>query len=103
LARVEFTHLFSDDAHRQVDLLGREGEWARVIALIGELALLRERLATSPELGRELLSDERETLRRIALSRVPYFIWYRYDPVARVVRFVRLFHAHQLTPRPKLP
>jgi plasmid stabilization system protein ParE len=86
-----------------VDLLAASGEWARIVGFIAEVALLRERLATFPELGRELLADERETLRRIALARAPYFIWYRYDPRADIVRFARLFHARQRTPRPKLP
>ena len=94
---------FRDDAFRQVDLLARSGEWAWIVGLTAELALLRGRLASFPELGRELLAAERETLRRIALARVPYFIWYRYDGQADVVRFARLFHARQRAPRPDLP
>jgi len=101
--RVEFTEPFGDDTHRQVDLLANSGEWPRIVGLFEELALLRRRLATFPELGRELRAGERESLRRIALARAPYFIWYRYDRRADVVRFARLFHARQRTPRPKLP
>jgi len=103
LARVEFTKAFDDDTHRQVDLLVGDGQWIRVVALIEELLVMRERLAAFPALGRELLTDERETLRRIALAKAPYFIWYRHDPQADVVRFARLFHARQRTPKPGLP
>ena len=103
MPRVEFTKAFDEDTHRQVDLLVEDGEWARILGLIAELALLRDRLATFPELGRELLADERETLRRIALAKAPYFIWYRYDPQADTIRFARLFHARQRTPAPRLP
>jgi plasmid stabilization system protein ParE len=103
LPRVEFTKPFDEDAHRHVDLVAKDGEWARILGLITELALLRDRLATFPELGRELLADERGTLRRIALAKAPYFVWYRYDPEADIVRFARLFHARQRTPAPGLP
>jgi hypothetical protein len=73
-----------------------------VVALAHELMMLQERLATFPELGRKLLADDRQTLRRIALGRVPYFVWYRYDRSADVVRFARLLDAHQRTPKPRL-
>ena len=103
MARVEFTKPFNDDTRRQVDLLVSDGEWTRVVALIEELLVLRERLGTFPAIGRELLADERETLRRIALAKAPYFIWYRYDRQADLVQFARLFHARQRTPKPGLP
>ena len=103
MARVEFTKPFDDDTRRQVDLLVSDGDWTRVVALIEELLVVRERLAAFPALGRELLAGERETLRRIALAKAPYFIWYLHDPDAEVVRFARLFHARQHTPKPGLP
>lgn len=102
MARVESTQPFREDTRRQVSLLIESAEWTRVLGLAQELVVLRERLATFPEIGRELLADERTTLRRIALSRVPYFVWYRYDRRADVVRFAHLFHAHQRTPRARL-
>jgi plasmid stabilization system protein ParE len=68
-----------------------------------ELAVLQERLERFPELGHELRAHDGHALRRIALGRVPYFIWYRFDPRSDVVRLVRLFHAHQNTTRLRLP
>ena len=102
MAGIEFTQPFADDVRRQVELLASSDEWARVVALAQEIVMLQERLATFPEVGRTLLGDDGQTLRRIALARVPYFVWYRYDRSADVVRFAHLFHAHQRTPRPRL-
>ena len=103
MARVEFTKPFDGDTRRQVDLLVDHGEWTRIVALIEELLVVHERLAAFPALGRELLAGERETLRRIALARAPYFIWYVHDRETDVVRLARLFHARQRTPKPGLP
>jgi plasmid stabilization system protein ParE len=99
--RVELTEPFRDDARRQVTLLVENGEWTRIVALAEDLAIARHRLVTFPELGRELLADEDHTLRQVLLGQVPYLIWYRFHRRATVVRFVRLFHAHQRTPNPR--
>jgi plasmid stabilization system protein ParE len=102
MARIEFTQPFDDDVRRQVELLASSDEWTRVVALAQELVMLQERLATFPELGRKLLADDRQTLRRIAHGSVPYFVWYRYDRSAEVVRLAHLLHARQRTPKPRL-
>ena len=100
MTRVELAQPFRDDARRQLALLIERDEWTRVERLAEELATLRDRLTRFPELGRQLIADDRHTLRRIALGRVPYFVWYRFDRRADVVRLVRLFHARQHTPKP---
>ncbi|HEV2009507.1 MAG TPA: type II toxin-antitoxin system RelE/ParE family toxin [Candidatus Limnocylindria bacterium] len=101
MARVEPAQPFRDDARRQLALLIEGGEWTRVDRLAEDLATLRDRLTRFPELGRELIGDDRHTLRRIALGRVPYFAWYRFDRRTDVVRLVRLFHARQRVPKPR--
>lgn len=96
------TEPFRTDTRRQVALLVVRGEWGRIEGLAEDLGIVRRRLMTFPELGRELLADEDHTLRQLLLGQVPYIIWYRFDRHANVVRFVRLFHARQRTPKPRL-
>jgi plasmid stabilization system protein ParE len=102
LARVDVTKPFRDDLFRQTTVLVRAEEWTRVDALALELGAISSRLVRFPEIGRELIADSRYTLRRIALGRSPYFVWYRFDRRTDVVRLTRLFHAHQRTPAPHL-
>jgi plasmid stabilization system protein ParE len=102
LPRVELTDPFREDTRRQVALLIESGEWERIEGLAEDLEIVRRRLMRFPELGRELLADDDHTLRQILLGQVPYLIWYRFHRRADVVRFVRLFHAHQRTPKPRM-
>lgn len=102
MARVDVTRPFRDDLSRQIAILVQADEWTRVDALGLELGAISSRLIRFPEIGRELIGDSRHTLRRIALGRSPYFAWYRVDRRSNVVRLVRLFHARQRTPTPRL-
>jgi plasmid stabilization system protein ParE len=103
LPRVELGEAFLSDARRQFDHLAEAEEWSRIDRLDEDVAQLSERLATFPELGRELLQERAVSLRRIPVGRLPYFAWYRFDPRGQgVVRLSRLFHAHQRTPAPRL-
>jgi plasmid stabilization system protein ParE len=103
LARVELGEAFLSDARRRFGYLAEAEEWARVDRLDEDIARLSEHLGTFPELGRELARERDRTMRRIPVGRLPYFIWYRFDPHGQgVVRLSRLFHAHQRTPRPRV-
>ena len=104
MARVEFGAAFPSDVRRQTEWLAIDEEWQRIIRLLDELASLVERLTRFPELGRELASERGRTMRRISVGRLPFFVWYRFDPRGEgTIRLSRLFHAHQRTPRPRLP
>jgi len=103
LARVELGEAFLADARRQIAHLAAAEEWSRVDRLAEDIARLSDRLARFPELGRELTRESGRTMRRIPVGRLPYLIWYRFDPRGEsVIRLSRLFHAHQRTPRPRL-
>lgn len=99
---IELTQPFVADARRQVALLAENDAWTRIEALAEDLAITRRRLSSFPELGRELLADKDHTFRQLLLGQVPYFIWYRFHRRTDLVRFVRLFHAHQRTPKPRM-
>ncbi|HEV2249196.1 MAG TPA: type II toxin-antitoxin system RelE/ParE family toxin [Candidatus Limnocylindria bacterium] len=103
MVRLELDEAFLSDAQRQFEYLAETEEWARIDRLDEDIVSLRERLATFPELGRELARAGTRTLRRIPVGRLPYFVWYRFDPHGQgVVRLSRLFHAHQRTPKPRV-
>jgi plasmid stabilization system protein ParE len=102
LPRVELTVPFRDDVRRQVGFLIENEEWDRIEFLGEDLEIARRRLTMFPELGRELLADEDHTIRQMLLAQVPYLIWYRFHRRTNVVRLVRLFHAHQRTPQPRM-
>jgi plasmid stabilization system protein ParE len=102
VARVELTEFFRDDARLQLALLVENGEWTRIDNLAEDLELAHRRLISFPELGRELLADKDHTLRQFLLGQVPYLIWYRLHRRTDIVRFVRLFHVHQRTPKPRM-
>jgi plasmid stabilization system protein ParE len=103
LARVEFGEAFLADVRKQIDHLAAEDEWSHVVRLAENIARLSETLAEFPELGRELTRERGRTMRRIAVGRLPYLVWYRFDPRGEgAIRLSRLFHARQRTPRPRL-
>ncbi|HEV2249420.1 MAG TPA: type II toxin-antitoxin system RelE/ParE family toxin [Candidatus Limnocylindria bacterium] len=103
MARVEFGEAFLADVREQTDHLVAAEEWSRVERLSEDLVALSMRLARFPDLGRQLASDRGRTMRRIAVGRLPYLTWYRYDSRNDgVIRLSRLFHAHQRTPRPRV-
>ena len=102
MARVELGETFLADVQRQIGHLAATEEWVRIDRLAEDIVRLGERLARFPELGRELTRERGRTLRRISVGRLPYLVWYRFDPRDDgVIRMSRLFHAHQRTP--KLP
>ena len=104
MARVEFEEAFLVDIQRQIERLAEAGEWARIDRLAEDIARLADRLARFPELGRELAHAKASTLRRIAVGRLPYLVWYRHDTRGEgVIRMYRLLHARQRTPKPTLP
>lgn len=104
MARVELGEIFLADLARQIEALEAEDEWSRVDRLIEDVVRLADRLARFPELGRELARERGWTLRRIAIGRLPYLVWYRHDPAhAGVIKMIRLFHSRQRTPKPRLP
>ncbi len=104
MARVEFGATFSVDLARQIEALRAEDEWSRIDRLAEDVVQLADRLAWFPELGRELAREGDWTLRRIAVGRLPYLVWYRYDPKPPgTIKMSRLLHAHQRTPKPRLP
>ncbi|HEY8829106.1 MAG TPA: type II toxin-antitoxin system RelE/ParE family toxin [Candidatus Limnocylindria bacterium] len=104
MARVEYGATFFSDVRRQTEWLADGEEWQRIIRLLDELANLGERLVSFPELGRELKRERGRTMRRISVGRLPFFVWYRFDPRGEgTIRLSRLFHVHQRTPRPRLP
>ena len=104
MARVEYGAAFLSDVRRQTEWLAIDEEWQRIVRLHDELANLGERLMSFPELDRELKRERGRTMRRISVGRLPFFVWYRFDPRGQgVIRLSRLFHAHQRTPRPRLP
>ena len=103
MAGVELGEAFLSDARRQFEYLAQSEEWSHIDRLDEDIARLSERLATFPELGRELARERDRTMRRIPVGRLPYLVWYRFDPRGQgVVRLSRLFHAHQRTPRPRV-
>jgi len=103
LARVEFGEAFFSDTQRQIGNLAAVDEWSRVDRLIEDVTRLSERLGRFPELGRQIGEARGRTLRRIAVGRLPYFVWYRFDPHGEgVIRMSRLFHVRQRTPKPRL-
>lgn len=104
MARVELGEAFLSDAQRQIEHLVTAEEWSRVDRLAEDIVGLSGRLAQFPELGRELTRESGRTLRRIAVGRLPYLVWYRFDPRGDgVIRMSRLFHTHQRTPSPPSP
>ena len=104
MARVELGEAFISDAQRQFTYLADAEEWSRIDRLDEDIARLSERLGYFPELGRELGREGDRTLRRIPVGRLPYLVWYRFDPRGEgTIRMSRLFHAHQRTPRLTLP
>ena len=103
MARVELGEAFISDSRRQFEYLAETEEWSHIDRLDEDIASLSERLARFPELGRELARKGERTMRMIAVGRLPYFVWYRFEPRGGgVVRLSRLFHTHQRTPRPRL-
>ena len=104
MARVELSGAFIADLARQVEALVAAEEWMRVDRLTEDLAGLAEKVALFPDIGRELTRGPGWTLRRIGVGRLPYLVWYRFEPrgVGRV-KLHRLFHSRQHTPLPKLP
>ncbi len=104
MARVEFGAAFLSDVRRQTELLADSEEWIRVDRLLADVATMADLLSQFPELGRELARERGRTMRRIAVRRLPFFVWYRFDPRGEgSIRMSRLFHARQRTPKPGLP
>jgi plasmid stabilization system protein ParE len=103
LVRVEPSATFTAEATRHIWYLAEAEAWSRVQRLREDIADLQARLAYFPELGRELASQNDVTLRRIVVGRLPYLVWYLWDPRGRgFVQLQRLFHARQRTPHPRL-
>jgi len=103
LARVEFGAAFLADVRRQTGQLADAEEWIRLDRLLADVATVADMLSQFPEIGRELAREKGRTMRRIPVRRLPFFVWYRFDPRGDgTVRMSRLFHAHQRTPRPRL-
>jgi plasmid stabilization system protein ParE len=103
LARVTFTATFVTDLSRQTMDLEAGEEWSRLDHLAEDIGALRDRLSRFPELGRELTRERERSLRRIAVGRLPYFVWYLCDLRGEgLVEVQRIFHTRQLTPTPRL-
>lgn len=103
MTRVEYGEAFFADMRTQIDHLMREDELSRVDRLADDVTVLAERLSQFTRLGRQLTEARGRTLRRIAVGRLPYLVWYRHDPRGDgVVRMSRLFHMRQRTPKPRL-
>jgi len=61
-------------------------------------------LSKQPGVGTLEAAEDGSELRRLILRRLPYVIWYSTEPHARGdVWLLRLFHARQSRPRPKMP
>jgi len=87
----------------QVRYLFAAEEWTRIDRLAEDLTSLQARLAHFPELGRELAREKELTLWRIGVGRLPYLVWYLWDPRGLgFIQLQRIFHAHQRTPKPRL-
>lgn len=79
-------------------------EWGWIALLQEDLAEVEAMLLRFPESGFELAREGTETLRRLKLRRAPFFVWYSADSRSHgaEVRFLRLFHTRQKTPKPRL-
>ena len=101
---MEFGAAFLSDVRRQTEQLADAEEWTRLVRLLEDLATVADMLAEFPEVGRELTRESGRTMRRISVRRLPFFVWYRFDPRGEgTIRMSRLFHARQRTPTPSLP
>ncbi len=104
MVRVEQSATFLKDAVTQIGILADAEEWSRIERLREDIAELQARLGMFPEIGREIAHEEKLTLRRVGVGRLPYLVWYFFDPRGNgFVQLHRIFHARQRTPRPKLP
>jgi plasmid stabilization system protein ParE len=104
LARVTFTSTFVADLGRRTAYLATAEEWSRLDHLAEDVAGLREQLARFPGIGRELTRDRGQSLRRVAVGRLPYFVWYLWDPRGDgIVEVQRIFHTRQHAAPPRIP
>ena len=103
MVRVEQGKTFLSDASTQFYHFAEAEEWTRIDRLAEDVASLQARLAYFPQLGRELARDKQLTLRRIGVGRLPYLVWYLWDPRGGgSIEMQRIFHSHQRTPKPRL-
>lgn len=101
---MEQSATFLRDAVAQIEPLVEAEEWSRVDRVREDLAELQVKLGHFPELGRGLAGEGQITLRRISVRRLPYLVWYLWDPRDQgFVQLQRIFHARQRTPKPRLP
>jgi len=85
--------------------LQERGEPAWIDKLAADIDALKTLLAAYPSSGRKLAERGSVVLRKLRLRQTPYYVWYSTDEAepGSAVTLVRLFHARQLAPEPRLP
>jgi plasmid stabilization system protein ParE len=80
-------------------------EPAWIDKLAADIEALKTLLGTYPDSGRKLAEKGSVVLRKLRLRQTPYYVWYSTDDAepGSAVKLVRLFHARQQAPQPRLP
>jgi hypothetical protein len=95
---------FGVDDLAQLSWLAERGEAAWIESLLEATLRLVRALETFPAMGSKQDARGPIQLRSVRYQRLPYVAWYVYDTddPDGDLWLVRLFHAHQLRPRPDL-
>lgn len=94
---------FQRDVRAHIDYLRSHDEIDQILRLDEDLVELEELLIRFPQAGREISREGGESLRRLRIRRAPLLVWYAFEPDRDELTLVRLFHAKQMTPVPRLP
>ena len=102
MLRVIFGPHFQRDLRAHTAYLRSQGDLDRIRRLDEDLAALEETVQRFPQVGRELTREVDSSLRRLRLRHAPLFVWYVFEPERNEIALIRLFHARQLTPDPRV-
>lgn len=95
---------FAADYREQLQWLTGHADPSWIETLLRETDRLLKMLTAFPSAGGREDQQSGMVMRRINYARLPYVIWYVYDPddPDGDVLLVRLFHAKQERPRPEI-
>lgn len=96
--RILRSHLFRRTLDSQLEHLVEQEDSEGIERLRDDLAALEALLASFPDAGRELATQEGATLRKLKLRRCPFVIWYVHHKDR--ITLSRIYHARQRRPVP---
>lgn len=103
MRRVTFHPDFERDLEEQVEHLRARGDADGIRGLAEDLTALEETVRAFPRIGRELLREPDQVVRKLKLRRAPLFVWYTFEPDRDEITLVRLFHSKRRTPEEEGP